>query len=133
MLLKKPLVDPIGKVKSLKLLQYDIALFDTRALYEYIGTEEYIDLPKAVTYPSKLQSRLLFFLSEIIEDVSHADGGTKFMDLTKFVKADLITFLVQIFRLLANSTKDIFREEELIKLIFDKNKVIKPQIEFRKN
>jgi len=54
MLLKKPLVEPIGKVKSLKLLQYDIALFDTRALYEYIGTEDYIDLPKAVTYPSKL-------------------------------------------------------------------------------
>lgn len=133
MLLKKPLAGAIGKVKSLKLLQYDIATFDTRILYEYIGTEDYVELPKAVTYPSRLQSRLLFFLSDIIEDITHADGGTKFMDLTKFVKADLISFLVQIFSFLANSTKDIFREEELIKIIFDKNKVIKPQIEYRKN
>ncbi len=55
------------------------------------------------------------------------------MDLKKFVKADLISFLVQIFHFLANSTRDIFREEELIKIIFDKKKVIKPQIEYRKN
>ena len=54
MLLKKPLNEPIGKVKSLKLLQYDIATFDTRVLYEFIGTEDYIELPKVVTYPSEL-------------------------------------------------------------------------------
>jgi hypothetical protein len=82
MLLKKPLVESIGKVKSLKLLQYDIATFDTRILYEYIGTEEHVDLPKVITYPSRLQSKLLFFLSDIIEEITHADGGTTFMDLS---------------------------------------------------
>jgi hypothetical protein len=54
MLLKKPLSEAIGRVKSLKLLQYDIATFDTRVLYEYIGTEDLVELPKVVTYPSEL-------------------------------------------------------------------------------
>ncbi len=93
MLLKKPLTSAIGKLKSIKLLQYDLATFDTRELYEYLGSDSYQDLPQLITYPSDLQAKLLFYLSDIIEDIAKVEGASKFTDLTKFMKAEVIQFL----------------------------------------
>ena len=73
MLLKKPLINPLGKLKSLKLLQFDLATLDTRDLYDYLGTESYQDMPQILTYPSELQSRLLFYLSDIVDDICRAE------------------------------------------------------------
>lgn len=75
MLMKKPLITPIGKLKSIKLLQFDLATFDTRELYEYLGSDSYQDLPQVITYPSDLQSKLLFYLSDIIEEIAIVGDG----------------------------------------------------------
>ena len=132
MLLKKPLIHPLGKLKSLKLLQFDLATLDTRDLYDYLGTESYQDMPQILTYPSELQSRLLFYMSDIIDDICRSEQGQNFQDLTKFFKVELLSFLGQVFKYLVNSSKDIMKEEEFLRIMYDKDKVVKPQIEQRK-
>jgi len=132
MLFRKPLTSPIGKLKSVKLLQFDLATLDTRDLYDYLGTESYQDMPQVITYPSDLQSRLLFYLSDITEDISRADSSSQFTDLSKFFKKELVSFLGQVFKYLVNSSKEILKEEDFLRIMFDKEKVVKPQIEQRK-
>jgi hypothetical protein len=55
-----------------------------------------------------------------------------FKDLTKFFKEDVVQFLGQIFRYLVASTKEIMKEEDFLRIMFDKDKVIRPMIEQRK-
>jgi hypothetical protein len=132
MLFRKPLTSPIGKLKSVKLLQFDLATLDTRDLYDYLGTESYQDMPQVITYPSDLQSRLLFYFSDITEDISRADSSSQFTDFSKFFKKELVSFLGQVFKYLVNSSKEILKEEDFLRIMFDKEKVVKPQIEQRK-
>jgi hypothetical protein len=109
-----------------------LATLDTRDLYDYLGTESYQDMPQVITYPSDLQSRLLFYLSDITEDISRADSSSQFTDLSKFFKKELVSFLGQVFKYLVNSSKEILKEEDFLRIMFDKEKVVKPQIEQRK-
>lgn len=38
---KRPLIDKIGTVKSIKLLNFDLSGFDSREMYEYLGHEDH--------------------------------------------------------------------------------------------
>lgn len=90
---KVPLVEKLGMAKSIKLLQCDISQFDTREMYEYFGNEDYQELPQHLMVPSKMQTKLLFFLSDIVNELVRAEGGEKYPDLTKFIKAELVVYL----------------------------------------
>ena len=46
--------------------------------------------------------------------------------MSKFFKVELIEFLGQVFKWLVNSSKEIMKEEDFIRLIFDKIRVIRP-------
>jgi hypothetical protein len=130
---KHPLINKIGTAKSIKLVVCDLAQFDTREMYEFFGNEEYEEIPQALCSPSKLQTRLLLFLSDTLTDVVKAQGGDKYLDLTKFMKGELVTWLSQLFRSLVQNYRENQNEEDFIRIVWDQEKIIAPQLEARRN
>ena len=102
-------------------------------MYEYFGNEDYIELPTDLSSPTRLQSRLLFFLSDIVKVLSKTDGGEKYQDLSMFIKAELVVWLAQLFRILVQDYRKNQCEEDFVKIVWDHDKIIVPQLEARRN
>lgn len=108
------------------MLSFDLSGFDTRELIEYLGHDDHQELPKSMIIPSHLQTRLVYFFSDIVNEIVKADGGDKFRDFRKFMKYEMVAFLAQLFKILVKSYRDILCEEDFVRLTYDHEKVIKP-------
>jgi hypothetical protein len=80
--------------------------------------------------PTKLQTRLLLFYSDVIEELINSNNE-KFEDMLKFIKRETVVFMIELLEKLVVYYKNGFLIDDFVRVLYDK-KIIAAQLDIRR-
>eukprot|EP00347_Sterkiella_histriomuscorum_P009052 403342709 len=126
--MKEPVEVPNTQCKNAKFASFDCSEYDGGGLYDDQGDQNF---PEMIYYPGKLQTRLLLFYSDVIQELVDSDND-KFEDLYKFVKKEAILFMADLLRKYIGFYKNGYLIDDFVRFVYDKN-LISAQLDLRRN
>ena len=75
-------------------------------------------MPEVIYSPGKLQTRLLLFFSDVLQEIVDSDNE-KFEDVSLFIKKDCILHLTCVLRRLVDHYRHGYLVDDFVRLVYD--------------